>query len=355
MSSPGQSPSAVTLRTIGERAGVSVSTVSAVLGRRKTGIRISPETEKRIVAIAEELNYQPNVHARALRSDRTQTVGMIFPNRAGSPTAPLLLSIGEEFTAKGYTQYCCISDDQLQREREHVEELRRRKVDGILLFAVTGQSNRTLERDHLRKLKEDRIPVVLVGPEVAGGLPLASYDDAAGGRLAVEHLVGLGHTRIACIDIPTEDPICRRRVEGYRQALRERGIEIRDDYIVKCPRLWEGGRELARRLMRLPEPPTAIFATDDTIAMQAIEGVTDASLEVPGDVAVIGMGNCQEAERFRVPVTVVGRPHEELGKKAARLLLQIIERPGLMNERPEVWVSPYLVVRSSCGARTGRT
>lgn len=343
----------ITMREVAERAGVSVSTVSAVLNRRQTGIRISSDTAGKVMRIAEALEYRPNLHARALRSERTQTVGVVFPNRMPSPTGPLLIGIGEELTIKRYTQYVCISDDDPQRESAHIGELRRRRVDGILLFAVINLPGGAPERSHILRLKDDGVPTVLVGPAVESHVPLATYDDLAGGRLAVAHLAGLGHTRIACVDVPTEDPICRKRAEGYRQELRERSIPVREDYVVRCPRLWEGGRELARELVALPDPPTAIFATDDLIAMQAIEGILDAGLDVPGDVAVVGMGNCQEAEMFRVPVTVVGRPHEELGRKAAGLLLDVIEHPGLMGEAPEAMVSPCLIVRKSCGARTG--
>jgi len=332
----------VTIRDVARRAGVSPMTVSRVING---SARVSPETRGRVEQAIARLGYVPSRLARGLSAQRTGTLALIVPDVA-NPFFTLIVRGAEDVARRArYRVILCDTRADLDIEREVIEEMIAHRVEGILIAPVSDRS-----RDHLRRLGRFGVPFVLVDRTVPGiDSDVVLGDSAAGARRLVEHLVSLGHRRIALIVETDEVSTARDRRRGYEAALEAAGIPFDPALVAEASVDPSGGFDGMGRLLQLEDRPTAVFTVNNLVALGAIEAVRAAGLDVPDDVALVCFDDIEYASRLYPFLTVMEQPAETFGTLGTQLLLERIEGRG--PERRHVVVLPgEFVVRRSCGA-----
>jgi LacI family transcriptional regulator len=325
------------MRDVAERAGVSVTTVSHVINQTRP---VSDELRERVLAAMDELGYQPNRLARSLRRGHTHTVGMIVPDSTNPFFAEVARGVEDTSFEQGYSVILCNSDGNLDKEVFYTNVLAERRVDGIL-FVAAGIST-----EQIRDLQARRMPVVVVDREIPDvAVDSVLTDNARGGKLATRYLMDLGHRCIGCIVGPSDVTPSAERVTGYRQALDESGIPVDDALIVKGDFQYEGGYQAARQLLTIDDPPTAIFACNDLMAVGAISAAAEMGRRIPADISVVGFDDVRLASFANPPLTTVAQPKYEMGVIAATMLLERMHEPEVPPRRRMLDAS--LLVRRS--------
>jgi len=337
MASKRHGKKAPTMRDVAERVGVSIQTVSAVIND-KPGI--TNETRARVLAAITELGYRPYFIARSLRTGQTCTLALIVPDIA-NPFCATLASVAEDYAHRfGYNLTVHNTHNDLQRERKHLESLAQRWTDGVLFLAAEDSIS------GLEILSAAGIPAVAVDhiPENYDG-PAVTIDNVKAGRIAAEHLLELGHTRIAHITGPLRLSLGRERLAGFRQAIEKHGLEPygvssgKDDW--RCA----SGYEAMRRLLVRRPVPTAVFAANDRMAIGAMSAIFEAGLRIPDDISIVGLDNIEVAAFQTPPLTTVSQSFAEIATRALQILLKLIEKDE--PAQPRVVVDPILIVRRS--------
>ncbi len=335
----------LTLEQIAKLAGVSRSTVSRVINNHPN---VRPEVRERVWRIIKELGYQPHAAARSLATRRTQIIGVIIPEAVTKlftdPFFPLLL--------RGATEACNAHHYQLMlslfTSRSDHEELYRRILRGKYLDGVIVAST-SINDPLIPSLLRDRIPFVSVGRYPDERVNYVDVDNVGGARMAVEHLIRLGHRRIATITGPLDMIAGQDRLEGYRQALEANGIPIDESLIVEGD-FTEGGGMLGMQRL-LPASPTAVFVASDMMAIGALKALRQAGLRVPDDIALVSFDDIPLASSIEPPLTTVRQPIERLGSIAVEVLLSLLEKPQEEQAGAQrIVLSTELVIRASCGA-----
>jgi DNA-binding LacI/PurR family transcriptional regulator len=331
----------VTLNELARAAGVSVSTVSRALN--SSAHPVNEETRKLILDLASQMDYRPNVAARGLKMDRTYTIGLVVYNIA-SPFTPILIrGIQEYLKQHDYFSIIISTDWDPDLEGEAVHQLISRSIDGVI-FVETWRDGSNSPLDLANK------PYVYVyrlfDGEYANSV---NIDDRAGGALAVEHLVNLGHRRIGYINGPQGWASSRDRFLGYKDVLKQSGIELDPTLVEEGNWEVQSGYQAACRLMKLDDRPTAIFAANDLMALGAIYGIQKSGLTVPGDVAVVGYDDQDFAGFSNPTITTVRSPAFEMGKMAAKLILDRLENQKEILD--PIKVAGSLVIRESSGSK----
>lgn len=330
----------ITLEEIAKATGFSVPTVSRAL--TNSSYPVNPVTRRRIVEAAQAMGYKPNLSARSLRTEQTNTIGIIVDDLLSPFVPPIVRGIQDYLKDFEYLSLIVNCEWDPALEQDAIKTLISRPVDGIIF----------VEYSHLavnEALEQSGKPYVFV--HRLFGSPVKNSvvpDDHYGAGLAVKHLVSLGQRRIAYINGPEGWHSAQRRWAGYKDELVTQGLEF--DPILVQPGDWEleGGYKAAQNLLNLPELPEAIFAANDLMAQGAIYAVQDAGLNVPEDVAVVGYDNRNFAKIVRPKLTTVSMPVYEMGRAAAELLLkQIVEGS---TEADEIKIKGQLFVRETCGA-----
>ncbi len=302
-------PAHPTIRDVAARAGVSKSLVSLAL---QNAPRVAPATRLAILEAAEELGYRRNAAAHALGAHRTRTVGVFVLDLHNPITADILGAVQAEARRRDYRTIVVVGGDPAA-ERAELEKLLEFRVEGII--AVGHRLP-----DGAREAITAQCPAVIIGSEQKGVPHLGSMrnDDVLGAGLAVDHLVGLGHRRIAHVD-GGPSSVARDRRSGYRAAMRRHGLGDHAT-IVKGSFTEDGGYQGASKALDLPQPPTALFVVNDLAAIGALAAVADRGLSVPQDVSVVGYDGTRLAGIRPVALTTVGQPLLELGTRAAAFL-----------------------------------
>lgn len=336
----------VTRDEVAKRAGVSTAVVSYVMN---DGPRpVARETRARVLAAIEELGYVPNHMARSLKLRRSYTVGVVIPDITNPAYAEVAKGMEEIFSGSGNLLLLCDSENDAERERQFVDRLRRRQVDGVVLIP-SGDP-----RDAVRPLTAAGIATVLVEHEVRG-LPSLVVDEHAGGRLGTEHLIRLGHRRIGLIRQKPSHRLSRHRFDGYRQALEAHDLVYDPVLVIET----EGGAgeaaDAAGRLLHLERPPTAIFTHNDVMAVGVLHAVKHAGLQVPQDISVMGYDDITLAAYLSPPLTTVRFPHREIGRRAAQMLNDIGSGQPPERHDSSAVLTPRVIVRgSTTSPPTGR-
>jgi LacI family transcriptional regulator len=333
----------VTIKDVASLAGVSPMTVSRVINGSE---RVSPDTQRRVQEAIAQLGYIPSRLARGLSARKTGTLAVIVPDVA-NPFFTLIVRAAEEVARRaGYGVILCDTRADLAVERDVIEELIAHRVEGIAIAPVSDRS-----KAHLERLARFGLPFVLIDRTVAGMECEAVVGDSVGGaQRLVEHVVGLGHRRIGMIVERDEVSTARERRLGYEAALQAAGLELEPGLVeVQLPDP-DGGFAGMRRLLSLEEPPSAVFAVNNLVALGAIEAVRGDGLEVPDDVALVCFDDIEYASRLYPFLTALEQPAETFGTLGAQLLLERIQ--GRAPARNRVVVLPgELTVRRSCGAQ----
>jgi LacI family transcriptional regulator len=330
---------AVRMKDIARDLGVSLMTVSKAL---RSHSDISEETRQRVLKRMRQLKYQPDWIARSMVTGRTYMVGLVLPDLMHSFFAEVAMGISRKLQPLGYQVMIANTEEDPEIEKRDLEALTARRVDGLII--ASAQRHRDLAV--FRALKRAGTPYVLVDRTIAGvEANFVGVKDQDVGRIATEHLIAQGATRVAHIQGPAVST-GRGRLRGYRRALARAGMTVRPDYIVSGQWGDRGGYEAMRELLMRDPPPDAVFAYNDPVAAGAIRAVLEAGLRVPQDIAVIGAGNILNSDQLRVPLSTVDQSSSLIGERAAELLIECMEaRKPPVPKR--ILIPPKLVVRDS--------
>lgn len=328
-----------TVRDIAAAAGVSIATVSRVLN--EVDHPVSGEKRQRVLEAARNLDYRPNYVARSLRTDRSATIGIITDDIT-SPFSPVIVrGIQDCLKAQGYHCVVINADWDPDQERAAIRDLISRSIDGVI-FAESWHRSANTELDLANK------PYVFVHRQFAAAYPYSvAPDEVYGARLAVRHLLELGHRRIGYINGPEHFYASADRLAGYTAELAEAEIAVEPGLVTRGDWSVESGLAAGRLLLENHSQPTAIFAGNDLMAVGAIYAWRDAGLAVPGDIAVVGYDDRDIAAIFRPAITTVTLPCYDMGEASAQMLLELMAGRGGVVE--EVKVRGRLIVRESCG------
>jgi LacI family transcriptional regulator len=334
----------ITLTELAQKAGVSIATVSRALNH--SDHPMNNETRERILTLASELGYRPNMVARSLKTDQTYTIGLIVDNIV-SPFTPLIIrGIQDYLKTHNYFSIIINADWNPELETEAIHQLISRSIDGVIFVESHLRGNNTI-------LDLANKPYVFVHRLFSGTYANSVLvDDRYGARLAVEHLIKLGHRRIAFINGPDGWDATVNRLIGYREALEKMGIPY-DETLIEAGN-WEvqSGYPAAKKFLGMSLRPTAIFATNDLMALGAIYAIQETGLRVPEDIAIVGYDDREITSISRPTITTVTLPCYEMGQTSAQLLLQrLANQPEL--DAP-IRVQGKLVIRESCGAAEGK-
>lgn len=334
-----------TIRDVALRAETSVSTVSRVL----TGTGpVAEETRGRVLAAIAELGYRPNALARGLVQKRTGTIGVILPDVANPFYAEVLRGMGDVAAAHGLHLLLANAELSPAKEAEGITLFQEKQVDGVIY------TSGVITPEHRALFRELRRPVLLAATcdpegEFAGVL----VDSREGAALAVQHLADLGHRRIGVIHGPLADSIAgQSRLDGYREGARSRGLELDPTLMVSGDYRLDSGYQAMVQLLGQPEPPTAVVAASDLMAIGAVGALLDRGLQVPAQVSVVGFDNIWMAGAVRPALTTVAQPMYDIGARSVARLVQILAE-GAPSGPVTEWIEPHLVVRQSSAPPLG--
>jgi LacI family transcriptional regulator len=331
----------VTLMEVAAAAGTSKSTVSRILDERLP--RSESPTAQRVRQVAAELGYVRDPSAASLRRGKTMTIGVVVPRLTDTVMAMLYESLASAGRRSGHFTVVATTDDEPAADRTAVEALLQRRVDGLIL------STARLGDDFTRQLADSGVPYVLALR--TDGHSLASVgDDELGGYLATRHLLDLGHRRIGLIAGPDYASSARGRVEGYRRAMAEAGVDVDPAWVAASTFGIDAGAQAARSLMGLDPRPTAVFAVNDNTAVGALSAFEALGLSVPLDVSLVGYNDIPIVSHLPTPLTSVRVPFDQIASAALELLIS-----GPQGDSGRVRVAPPTLIprRSSASAPSG--
>ena len=327
---------------ISQATGFSVATVSRVLSNSDYPVRDS--TRIHILEAAEKMGYRPNLTARSLRTDRTETIGIVVDDIMSPFVPSIVRGIQDCLAGHGLSSLLVNADWDPERERAAIDNLLSRSVDGIIFAEYSHRAEHT-------GLEQSGTPHVFV--HRLFGTPINNSvvpDDKYGAALAVRHLIDLGHRRIGFITGPETWHNAHSRLVGYREELEAHDIGYEPALVQPGDWEFDSGYTAGAAYAALELPPTAVFAANDLMALGLIHALQDAGRNVPDDMAVVGYDDRDFTRIFRPRLTTVYMPVYEMGRKAAEMLVDQIGGNAPMEE---VKVKGWLVVRESCGADSG--
>ena len=330
----------VTLKDVADRAGVDVSTASRALSADRSSL-VNRATRHRVIEAAETLGYRANVQASSLRRGRTGTIGVIVADLSNPFIGPVLRGIANALGSRGLLPIMTESRDSSDELAQVCQKLLAQRVDGVITTAGRYQ-----DRGLLKRVAQE-VPTVLAVRQLPGsGIPAISHDDVAGGRMAAEHLLSLGHTRLAQLMGPRDIQSFEGRATGFREAVAAAGATCLDiESSVRLPTR-EAGIILAHELLGQPgPPPTGVFAHNDTIAIGALIVFREAGFDCPDDVSLVGYNDVPLADQINPPLTTIRLPGYDLGRLAAEFIVNRID--GAEATATAVVLASELVVRAS--------
>ncbi len=333
-----------TLKQVAEKAGVSLGMAGRVLGNYGY---YSKSTKKKVLDASKAINYTPNVIARSLRTRLTKTIGVLISDITTFFWTTLVRGIQDKAGKAGFSVILCNSDEESENERLYLSTLFERNVDGLIVSPTLHNHS------YLKKLARGMVPIVLVDRRVKGlRVPTIKTDNQAGAYEAVNHLIALGHDRIAIITgiagVETSD----ERFAGYRKALEEKGIPFRKTLIKEGNFQKDQALAATKELLRMKRTPSAIFVCNEPMVSGCILALKESGLRIPEDIAVIGFDDPVWASYTNPPLTTVSQPSYTIGILAFDYVLAQIS--NIKKDRKyleDVILKPTLVIRESCGIR----
>lgn len=329
------------IRELAALLNLSVTTVSRVLNGKATNYRISNATSERVIDAAKRLHYQPNKIARGLKMEKSETLGLIVPDIANPFFASMAKVIEIEARKNGYSLLLCDSNDDVKTERELLELMISRKVDGIII-APNG-----IESEHISQVMSDGIPVMVIDRYFAlENLPYVTTDNYLGALKAVTYIISQGHIHIACIQgTPFTSPNTER-VKGYKDALINHKIPFNESLIVGKDFGEENGYTSTKALWKLTRKPTAIFALNNLIALGVMRAAAELGINIPEDISLLSFDEQPYSAFLSCPLSTIEQKRENIAGLAVQNLLKFINRTT--EETPEgIKIEPSLIIRNS--------
>jgi LacI family transcriptional regulator, galactose operon repressor len=335
---------AATIIDVAAEAGVSTATVSRVLAGLDG---VTEHLRRRVNRAAAKLNYHPNRMARGLRVGQTKVIGVIIPDLRNPFFTSVAYGIEAALYQEGYTLVLGNSDGQPERERMQLGILRAEGVAGLVFIAGNSPAS------GYEMLRKWDLPVVAVDRS-PGGLEVdfVRSDNRGGIRQAVNHLLTLGYREIGLITGPAGIDVAEERLGGYQDELRSAGIPWRESFVIYSDFQLAGGYAAMKRLLDLSPPPRAVVVANNLMTLGALQTLQERGVRVPEELAIVGFDDLPWAGVLGPPLTAVAQPAEELGRTAARLLLERLKDPSAIVQ--QVVLPTRLMVRASCGALAAR-
>lgn len=331
----------MTIRDIAKIAGVSHMTVSRVLNNDK---KVRAETKERVLAVVQKYNFVPNAKAKAFSSNKSQTIGLLVSDISNPFYAELARGMEEQAYELDY-KIMFWSEVTLKKGHDALKFLLQAGVDGIVFASVK------LKDPNIRRLISDGFPTVLINRRLEGDdFNHVVCDNRKGSEMIMNHLFNLGYEKIAIITGPSDISTGQERLDGYYSSCVKKGITIDDEFIFQGPFDRNTGYNGARHFVNLENPPQAIFAGNDYIAMGVIDALDEVGLDVPGNIAVVGFDNTDFAAHSRIKLTTVSQRKFDMGALGVKMLIEIIEQ-GKIDYKHKIVLEPRLVIRESCGSK----
>ncbi|MBE2272541.1 MAG: LacI family DNA-binding transcriptional regulator [Anaerolinea sp.] len=335
----------VTIHDVAAHAGVSAMTVSRVLNGSQ---KVAPATRQRIEKAIEELGYFPNALARGLLSGRTQTIGVLVGDITNPYWTAVASGAEEVVHRNGYTMVLGNTGSSQDKADQLIQTLVSNRVDGLLINDSPRKTLKTLiKRDY---------PIVLINKEYPGiHADTITGDNFYGASVLTQHLLDLGHTRIALLNGPIDDSEAIERERGFRKTLQDAGVEANGAWILNASYHRHSGYQPAKMLLTLPpdDRPTAIVASNNFIALSVIEAARDVEVRIPEELALVGFDDFELASTIYPFLTVIAQPARVYGMQAAQMLIDHLNSPGHWQISRRVF-TPELIVRISCGSKLRR-
>ncbi|MCB0166201.1 MAG: LacI family DNA-binding transcriptional regulator [Anaerolineae bacterium] len=327
----------VTRKEVAARAGVSVAVVSYVVNN---GPRpVSPETQAKVQQAIDELGYYPNELARSLSRQQTATIGLIIPSLLNPVFAEIAESLERACVSAGYLVILGGTGRDLRKEVEFAKLLRAKQIDGVVV--LPSESPQAI----LEPLQQADIPVVILEHNLPN-IHCITMDELQGARLAMQHLLSLGHHRIGMIKRQPSSALSNLRFVGYCDNLVEAGIPCDPTLVIESKAGQAAGYTSMRQLLALPNPPTAVFAHNDMLAMGAIRAIHDAGLTVPGDISIVGYDDTSNAAYLNPRLTTVKSPVAEMGHRAGQIIMKLAQKQRDLPAQT-IMLPVELIVRAS--------
>lgn len=316
-------------------------TVSKAL---RDGADVSEATRARLRQLAQEMGYLPDSTAQGLRNRKSRIFGLIIPSLANPIYVRMLLALEERSYELGYDLLLGYTLHKQEREESCIRRFLSRRVDGLFISPVYRLES---ESRVYQELLARKTPTVLLGHPApfCAQFPYVETDDAAAGLALTQHLLQLGHRRIAFLAGPPATPWTRERFEGYRRALRQGGLDVDEKLIFQAGETLEDGARAARQMIHEGADATAVQAVNDLVAAGCAEVFINQNVRIPEEMSVVGFGNSVLGEHFRVPLTSVDQPKHRLGSMAVELMLQLLRGQRAEGKR----LPAPIILRSSSG------
>ncbi len=328
----------VKMKDVAKLANVSTATVSRVLTNANT---VSETTKQRVLESIEKLNYQPNIIARSFRKMETKTILVIVPDITNPFFSGVLRGIEFVAAKEGYQVLLGNTNNDVDLECGFLDQLRQRQADGVIL--LTARMNRSLIEE-----VSEQFPTVLACEYMEGSnIPTVSIDNISSARKATEHLIKLGHKRIAHLTGPMEVILSRDRLKGFQQAMLQHELDMEPVLVQEGDFTYQSGFNLMSKLCGLDNPPSAVFAANDEMAIGAIKAAKKHGINVPEQLAVVGFDNIKISSIFEPELTTTDQPKFEIGQKAMDTLLKLMNSKNL--SKRQIILKDELIVRESCG------
>lgn len=328
------------MKQVAEKARVSTTTVSHVINNTRV---VSADTRERVLSVIDELRYIPSAVARSLKNDKTHTLGMMIPNNSNPYFAEIIQGIEDESFKLGYNIILCNSYDDPKKQAAYTRVLMEKRIDGLIIVASGSD-------DELNQLLSDEaIPKVLVDREVPGlAADFIESDHEQGGYLATKHLLELGHTDIACVAGPKTLLPSGDRVHGYLRALQEANVPFQDEFLAHSDFTSQGGFTAFQQLLALKKRPSAIFVSNDLMAIGGLCAAQQAGVQIPTELSVVGYDDIALASFSTPRLTTIAQPKYEIGVLTAQVMVARIKNAELPLRRE--MLQTQLVIRQSTAA-----
>lgn len=333
------------MQDVADLVGLSRATVSDVINERWREKGITQKTHDRVLKVIREHHFRPNAVARSLAAGRTYSIGVQLPSSLYEHWTRLQAYLDAYLRSRGYHIVLASPSMFHHNEADEIRRLCERQVDGLILSPEHGSQLHSL----YDWLKMRGIPFVFVGDAPLKDHYSVLDDDTGQTRMAVEHLIGLGHRRIAFLHGSSRTGGQRARRRSYMQTLKDHGLPLRREYIAVGNHSFERSRQVMQRMLKAEPPPTAVYCAADTMALGAVAAAESMGIAVPQRLAVVGHADdIPFIEQHRVPLTTIRQPRQQLAEEAGAMLLKLINED--MPDAAQISLPGELIVRRSCGA-----
>ena len=328
---------AITIKDIAEEADVSVTTVSRVLNDKPN---VNPNTRKKVLKKINELGYKPNSIARGLALQKTNTLGLIIPDISNPFFPDIARGVEDMANKKGYSVIFCNTDNKDKKEKEAIELMKEKQVDGILVSLSKSNKN------ELNNLRNIEYPVVQIDRKILEiNYPSITIDNVKSAYDATKHLIEYDHTKIAHITGDLGTITGSNRLKGFKKAISESNLPIYKSYIKKGNYSKKSGYKNMLELLKSDNPPSAVFIANDLMAVGAYQAVFELNLSIPEDISIIGHDNIDFTKLVNPTLSTMAQPKYKLGSKAVNLLIEEIESNNISNE--EIILTTEFINRNS--------